>query len=407
MSNVVERFLRYTKIDTQSNEESTSSPSCEKELVLAKILKDEMISIGLKDVSLDEFGYVIGTLPANTDKDIPAIGFIAHMDTCPDAPGKDVCAKIVKNYDGKDIVLNEKLNMVLSPKDFPELNGYVGQDLITTDGTTLLGADDKAGLSEILTAVEYLINHPEIKHGTIRVGFTPDEEVGRGPEHFDVKKFNTKLAYTVDGGALGGLEYENFNAAEAKVTIQGRNVHPGDAKNKMINSVEIASELINMLPQSERPQHTEGYEGFYHVYEMSGIVEETTVGFILRDFEADGLKKRKEVLKSAVDYLNAKYGKGVVTLTIKDEYRNMKEKVEAAKYVVDTAFKAMELVGVKPQVCPIRGGTDGATISFMGIPTPNLFTGAENMHGKYEYASVQVMEKAVEVILKIAELYAE
>lgn len=406
MSNVVERFLGYTKIDTQSDEESTSSPSSEKEFVLARMLKDEMEKIGLVDVSMDEFGYVMGTLPSNMKKEVPSIGFIAHMDTSPDMSGKDVCAKIVKNYDGKDIILNEKLNIVLSPKDFPELNNYVGQDLITSDGTTLLGADDKAGVSEILTAMETLIAHPELPHGTIRVGFTPDEEVGRGPEHFDVKKFNTKLAYTVDGGALGELECENFNAAGGKVIIQGRNVHPGSAKGKMVNSIEIASEFINMLPKNEKPEYTEGYEGFYHVMGINGDVEKSTFNFIVRDFEKDNFEKRKQFMLTTAEYLNNKYGKNVVTVDMKDQYKNMKEKIEDAKYVVDTAFKAMELAGVKPKVTPIRGGTDGATISFMGIPTPNMFTGGENFHGKYEYASIQSMEKAVDVILKIVELYA-
>lgn len=407
MSKVIDRLLNYVSIETTSDENSETVPSSSKEKVLAEALVKELKEIGMQDVSMDENGYVMATLPSNTEKEVPAIGFIAHMDTSPDMCGKDVNPQFVENYDGKDIILNSEKNIVLSPKDFPELKNYIGKTLITTDGNTLLGADDKAGVAEIMTAVEYFIEHPEIKHGTVKVAFTPDEEIGRGPEHFDVKKFNTKLAYTVDGGALGELEFENFNAAGAKIFVNGRNVHPGSAKDKMINSMLIANEIISMFPQDEVPAKTEKYEGFYHLIDIKGEVEKTVLAYIIRDFDKDNYEKRKQKIKEIVACINKKYGENTASCVVKDQYKNMREMIEPVKYVVDTAFKAMEEVGVVPKVSPIRGGTDGAQISFMGIPTPNLFTGGENFHGKYEYIPTFAMEKAVEVIIKITELYAE
>lgn len=407
MSKVVEKFLRYVKFDTKSDEESNTVPSTAKQLVFAKELVKELNEMGMKDVSLDGNGYIMATLPGNIDKKAPVIGFIAHMDTSPEMSGENVNPQIVENYNGEDIVLNKEKNIVLHTKDFPEIKDYIGKTLITTDGTTLLGADDKAGIAEIMAAMEYLIAHPEIKHGDIRVGFTPDEEVGRGADHFDVKKFNADLAYTMDGGTIGELEYENFNAAAAKITIHGRSVHPGYAKDKMINSILIANEFIAMFPEKETPAHTEGYEGFYHLVSINGGIEETHLNFIIRDFDAENFERRKAFMQEVADKLNQKYGAGTVEAVISEQYRNMKEKVEPVKYIVDIAFEAMEKVGVKPTVKPIRGGTDGARLSFMGLPTPNIFTGGHNFHGKFEYIPVYAMEKAVEVILKIVELYVE
>jgi tripeptide aminopeptidase len=404
MSKVVEKFLNYVKFDTRSDEESTTVPSTSKQLVLAEELTKELKEMGLKDVSLDSNGYIMATLPGNTDKNVPVIGFIAHMDTSPEMPGHNIKTKIVENYDGNDIVLNEEQNLILRVEESPEVKDYIGNTLITTDGTTLLGADDKAGIAEIMAAMEYLTQHPEIKHGDIRVGFTPDEEVGRGADHFDVEKFNADFAYTMDGGAIGELEYENFNAASAKIVISGRNVHPGYAKNKMINSMLIAKEVMSMMPENETPGTTEGYEGFYHLVSMNGGVEETQLSYIIRDFDAEKFESRKTFVQDVVNKVNEKYGSGTVAVEIKEQYRNMKEKVEPVKYIVDIAFEAMESVGVKPLVRPIRGGTDGARLSFMGLPTPNIFTGGHNFHGRFEYIPVQSMEKAVEVILKIAEL---
>lgn len=404
-SKVVSKLLEYVKFDTQSDEESTTSPSSKKQLDLAKYLEKELISLGLSDVSLDQYGYVFGTLPSNTKKDLKTIGFIAHMDTSPDMSGKDVKPQFIENYDGEDIVLNKELNIVMSPKDFKELKDYVGETLIVTDGTTLLGADDKAGIAEIVTAITYLKDHPEIPHGTIRVGFTPDEEVGRGPEHFDVKKFGADIAYTVDGGALGELEFENFNAAGAKITVHGCNVHPGYAKDKMKNSLLIAMEFQALLPVHQVPEDTENYQGFFHLNNMNGDVEKTELSYIIRDFYDESFKNRKELMLKAAEYINAKYGEGTIVVTIKDQYKNMRCIVEKSMYIVDNAFKAMEEAGVTPKVRPIRGGTDGATISFMGIPTPNMFTGGENFHGKFEYIPVSSMEKAVNVILKIVDIY--
>lgn len=404
MSDVVERFLKYITYDTKSDEFTNVTPSTPGQMIFAKELGNELKKLGLVNVSVDENGYVMGELPSNIDKKVPTIGFIAHMDTSPDMSGENVKAKFVENYNGQDIILNEEKNIVLSPKDFPELKDYIGKTLITTDGTTLLGADDKAGISEIMTSMEYLVHNPEIKHGKICVAFTPDEEIGEGADQFNVDKFGVDFAYTIDGGAIGELEFENFNAAGAKICIMGRNVHPGSAKNKMINSMSIAGELMMNLPEDEVPEKTEGYEGFYHLTSINGEVEETKLSYIIRDFDKDNFEKRKEHLKNVVNNLNKKYGEGTVKLELKDQYYNMKEKVEPVKYIVDIAYKAMEGVEITPIVTPIRGGTDGARLSFMGIPTPNIFTGGHNFHGKYEYIPTSSMEKAVEVILKIVEL---
>jgi len=405
MYNVVERFLKYVKFDTKSDEDTRVTPSTKGQFILASELKKELEELGLENVSLDKNGYVMATLPKNVDEEIKTIGFIAHMDTSPDMTAANVNPKIVENYDGKDIVLNDKENIILSPKDFPEITQYIGKTLITTDGTTLLGADDKAGISEIMAAIEYLVKNPQIPHGTIKIGFTPDEEIGEGADHFDVEKFGADLAYTVDGGEIGELEYENFNAASAKIHIKGRNVHPGTAKNKMISSMHIANEFVNLLPSNERPEYTEGYEGFYHLISMSGEVEESNITFIVRDFDRNKFENRKKLLISTAEFLNKKYGDKLVEVIIKDQYYNMKEKVEPVKYIVDIAYKAMEEVGINPKVSPIRGGTDGARLSFMGLPTPNLFTGGHNFHGKYEFIPTFSMEKAVDVILKIVEIY--
>ncbi|SHE75433.1 peptidase T [Clostridium fallax] len=402
--NVTERFLNYVKVNTKSDETTGTTPSTKGQLELGKILAEELKSLGVKDVTISEFGYVYGTLPSNTSKKLPTIGFISHMDTSPDMSGENIKPQFVKNYNGEDIILNKEFNIVLSPKEFPELNLYKGKTLITTDGTTLLGADDKAGIAEIITAIEYLINNPEIEHGTIKIAFTPDEEIGEGADHFDVKFFGADFAYTVDGGRLGELEYENFNAAAATITIKGRNVHPGSAKNKMINSMLVANEFINMLPSNQVPEKTEGYEGFFHLIDMKGDVENSTIAFIIRDFFTEGFENRINLMKKISEELNGKYGEGTVTVNIKEQYRNMKEKVEPVIHIVETAKKAMEDSGVVPQVVPIRGGTDGARLSFMGLPTPNLFTGGENFHGKYEFIPTESMEKAVEVILNIIKL---
>lgn len=403
MSNVVERFIKYVKFDTKADDASETVPSTPGQLILAKELGKELEELGLSDVSVDKNGYVMATLPSNIEKKVPTIGFIAHMDTSPDMSGSNIKPKFVENYDGGDIKLNDEVT--LSPSEMTELKEYIGETLITTDGTTLLGADDKAGIAEIITAVEYLIKHPEVPHGTIKIGFTPDEEIGRGPNHFDVEKFGADLAYTMDGGAVGELEYENFNAAGAKVTVHGRNVHPGYAKNKMINSVLIANEYIASLPENETPQTTEGYEGFYHLNSISGDVEKTVLSYIIRDFDKDSFEKRKQHMQELAEELNKKYP-GRVSIEIKDQYKNMREMIEPVMHVVDNAVKAMELAGVKPLVRPIRGGTDGARLSFMGLPTPNIFAGGLNFHGKYEYVPVSSMEKAVEVILKLVDLYA-
>lgn len=401
---LLERFYKYIKEDTTSDPECMNVPSTPTQLVFAKKLTQELIEIGLTDVSIDDKGYVMASLPSNlqNNEKIPVIGFIAHMDTSPDMSGKNINPKVTKNYDGSDIVLNEEQNIILSPKDFPELKNYIGQDIITTDGTTLLGADDKAGLAEIVTALEFLVEHPEIKHGDIRVGFTPDEEIGRGADYFDVKKFNADWAYTIDGGQIGELEYENFNAAGVKIEIKGRNVHPGTAKDKMINSLILANKLISMLPESQKPEHTEKYEGFFHLTDMQGTVEETTISLIIRDHDMDKYENKKKILIDAVEYMNMLYPNSV-KITINDQYFNMKTQIEPVKHIVDIAFEAMVECGVTPIVKPIRGGTDGARLSYMGLPCPNIFGGGHNFHGRYEYIPIQSMEKAVEVILKIIE----
>lgn len=404
MSKVIERFLGYAKYDTQSSDSTGTTPSTASQRVLGEVLFEELKRIGMSDVTIDENNYVMATLPANTDKKIPTIGFISHMDTAPDYSGKDVKPQMV-NYEGGDIKLNE--NTVLSPVDFPELNDYIGKTLITTDGTTLLGADDKAGISEIVTAMEHLIANPDIKHGTIKVGFTPDEEIGEGADHFDVEKFAADFAYTVDGGAIGEIEYENFNAAGVEIVINGRNVHPGSAKNKMVNAQQIAMELNGLLPVNERPEYTEGYEGFFMLCDMVGTVEKTTMSYIIRDFFRNTFEEKKTLIKEIVELLNKKYGSGTVEISLKDQYYNMKEKVEPVIHIVDTAVEAMKALDIEPIIVPIRGGTDGARLSFMGLPTPNIFTGGHNFHGKFEFIPVDSMEKAVETIVKIITLYAE
>ncbi len=405
--NVIERFLKYVKFDTQSDENSNVTPSTPKQMVFAEYLRAELESLGLEDIELDEHGYLYATLPANTDKALPTVGFIAHMDTSPDMSGENVTPRIVTNYDGKDIVLNEEEQIILSPSQFPELLDHVGEDLIVTNGKTLLGADDKAGIAEIVAAVDFLLQHPEIKHGKVRVGFNPDEEIGMGAHLFDVQKFGCDWAYTMDGGEVGELEYENFNAAGAKISIQGRNVHPGYAKGKMINALRVAQEFINLVPVAESPEQTEGYEGFFHLIGVSGEVEKAQVAFIIRDHDRRIFEDRKQRMTAWGEQLNAKYGAGTVTVDIKDQYYNMREKIEPVKHVVDVAFKAMEAAGVKPVVRPIRGGTDGAQLSFKGLPCPNIFAGGLNFHGKYEFVPVQSIEKARDVVVKIIEGIAE
>ncbi len=403
---LVERFLKYVSFDTQSSEETEVTPSTPGQMVFAKYLKEELESLGLEDITLDEHGYLFATLPANIDKPVPTIGFIAHMDTSPDMSGKDVSPRIVQNYDGSDIVLCAEENVVLSPSQFPELLDHKGEDLIVTNGKTLLGADDKAGIAEIVSAIVYLKEHPEIKHGKIRIGFNPDEEIGLGAHKFDVEKFGCDWAYTMDGGEIGELEFENFNAASAKITFKGRNVHPGYAKNKMINSIRVANRFCAMLPAHETPEHTEGYEGFYHLISFNGDVEQTTVAYIIRDHDRARFESRKKKIERFVSEINAEYGEGTATLELSDQYYNMREKIEPVMHIIDTAFAAMEAVGVKPNVKPIRGGTDGAQLSFKGLPCPNIFAGGLNFHGRYEFAPIQNMEKAMKVIVKIAELVA-
>ncbi len=403
--NITDRFLKYVSFHTTADENTKTTPSTPGQMVFAKYLADELKSIGLKEVDLDKNGYIMATLPANSDKkDIPTIGFVSHMDTSPDAEGKDIQARVVENYDGGDILLNEKEVIVLETEKYPEILQYKGQDIIVTDGTTLLGADDKAGIAEIVTAMEYLIAHPEIKHGKIRVGFTPDEEIGQGADHFDVPKFGAEWAYTMDGSQIGELEFENFNAAAAKVTINGLNVHPGYAKNKMKNSMRIASQFISMLPRHETPEHTTGYEGFYHLTNMEGTVEKTTLSYIIRDHDRDRFERRKKEVQHLANKINTEFGENTAVVELRDQYYNMREKVEPVMHIVDLAFEAMKSVGVTPIVKPIRGGTDGSRLSFEGLPCPNIFAGGHNFHGRFEYVPVQSMEKAVQVIVKIAEL---
>ncbi|MDD4921200.1 MAG: peptidase T [Bacteroidales bacterium] len=403
--NLVDRFLKYVQKDTQSDENTDLVPSTPAQMAFAKDLTEELKKIGLQDVILDENGYVMATLSANTDEVRPVVGFIAHMDTSPDLTGRHVVPQIVRAYPGGDILLDPDLSIVLSPADFPELLSYVGQDLICTNGKTLLGADDKAGIAEIVTAMEYLIRHPEIKHGKIRIAFTPDEEIGKGPDHFDVKAFGADFAYTIDGGEIGELEYENFNAASAKITFKGRNVHPGYAKHKMLNSIRIAHQFAGMLPRHETPEHTEGYEGFYHLIGFNGDVESTVLNYIIRDHDRDRFERRKKEVEHLVNKINSEYGSSIATLVMKDQYYNMREKIDPENmHVITLAFTAMEAVGVTPQVRPIRGGTDGARLSFMGLPCPNIFAGGLNFHGRYEFVPIPSMEKAMQVIVKIAEI---
>lgn len=404
MDRLVERFIKYVKYNTTSDETSNTCPSTKNQLDFGKVLAEECKAIGLKDVTIDENGYVMAVLPSNCNEDIPVIGFIAHMDTSPDMSGEDVNPQIIENYNGEEIVLNKNKNIIMSPKTFPNLTQCIGHTLITTDGTTLLGADNKAGIAEILTAMEYLIQHPEIKHGKICIAFTPDEEIGRGADLFDVNRFGADFAYTIDGGLLGELEYENFNAAQAKITIYGQNVHPGTAKNKMKNAVLIGVQLAQLFPEKEVPAHTDGYEGFYHLNSFNGNVEKVEMVYIIRDFDMDNFNNRKNFVKTAVEKMNALYGNGTVHLELRDQYYNMKEKLEDKMYIVERAFNAMKAVGVEPKIKPIRGGTDGSRLSYMGLPCPNIFTGGDNFHGRYEYISVNSMRKAVEVIVKIAEV---
>ncbi|CEI71988.1 MULTISPECIES: peptidase T [Romboutsia] len=402
---VVERFLKYVTFDTTADPKNANCPSSEGQRVFANYLVEELKSLGLEDANVDKNSYVMATLKGNTEG-VDTIGFISHLDTAPDITGKNVKPRIIENYDGKDIVLNRELNVVTKVSDYPELKGLVGEDLIVTDGTTLLGADDKAGIAEIITAIEYLVNNPEIKHGDIKVGFTPDEEVGRGADLFDVEKFGAKYAYTIDGGIEGELQYENFNAAGATISIQGRNVHPGASKNKMVNALHIAAEISEMFPASERPETTEGYEGFYHLNDLNGNVENASMVYIIRDHDKEKFEARKAHMQDVVNKLNEKYD-GRITLDLKDQYFNMKEKVEPVKFIVDIAEEAMNEVGITPKIVPVRGGTDGARLSFMGLPCPNIFTGGLNFHGKNECIPVGSMEKCVNLIVKIAEKYAQ
>ncbi|WP_458124558.1 peptidase T [Paenibacillus sp. Z3-2] len=404
---LIQRLSTYVRMDTQSDENSETCPSTSGQLELGKLLVEECNSIGLQEVTMDENGYVMATLPSNTDKDVPVIGFLAHLDTATDFTGKDVKPQVIDNYDGGDIVLNSELDVVLSNKDFPELHEYNGHTLITTDGTTLLGADNKAGIAEIMTAMAYLIEHPEVKHGKIRVAFTPDEEIGRGPHKFDVAAFGAKYAYTVDGGPLGELEYESFNAAAAKITLRGTNVHPGTAKDKMVNSLKIAMELNRRLPAEEAPEFTDGYDGFYHLLSMEGDVELTKMSYIIRDFDRKKFEERKTNLLHIANELKTKYGEKSITVELNDQYYNMREKIEPVRQIVDIAHEAMTRLDIEPVIRPIRGGTDGSQLSYMGMPTPNIFTGGENYHGKFEYVSVDNMVKATRVIVEIAQLFEQ
>ena len=406
MEKILDRFLRYVAVDTQSNEESESQPSTEKQWNLLRMLRDELQAMGVV-ATLDEYGYVMGSIPSNVDADIPAIGFIAHVDTAPDASGADIKPQIVPSYDGGEIPLAGVPGLALKPSEFPEMLHYVGKTLITTDGTTLLGADDKAGVAEIMDAVQYIMAHPEFKHGPLRIGFTPDEEIGRGVVKFDVARFGADFAYTMDGGEVGELEFENFNAASAKIHIQGRNVHPGYAKGKMKNAILIGQELGALLPVEQRPEYTEGYEGFFHLISFKGSVEEADFAYIIRDHDRAKFEARKKLLADCVDFINVKYGAGTATLVLRDQYYNMREQVEPHYFVVEKAMKAMEMAGVQPKVQPIRGGTDGANLSFKGLPCPNIFAGGLNFHGKMEFVPLESMEAASQVILNIVTLFAE
>lgn len=405
MQQIIDRFIGYVQIDTQSDPASNTTPSTVKQWDLARKLVKELEQMGMQNVTIDDNAYIMATLPGNVDYKVPTIGFISHFDTTPDFSGTMVKPQIIENYDGKDIVLNAKKNIILSPDYFEDLKQYKGQTIITTDGTTLLGADDKAGITEIMTAMEYLLAHPEIKHGTVRVGFTPDEEIGRGAHKFDVEKFGADWAYTMDGSQIGELEYENFNAAGAKITVTGKSVHPGYAKDKMVNSIILANEIMHLLPEGETPEKTTGMEGFYHVYKVDGGIEKTTMELIIRDHDRAKFEERKLHLRTLVDQLNEKYN-NCIQLEMKDQYYNMKEKITPVFHIVEIAKKAMELLGITPIIKPIRGGTDGSQLSFMGLPCPNIFAGGHNFHGKYEYVPVESMQKATEVIVKICELTA-
>ncbi|TYB80399.1 peptidase T [Bizionia gelidisalsuginis] len=404
---IIKRFVSYVTVDTESDPESKTTPSTEKQWNLANALVIELKAIGMHEVTIDDNAYIMATLPSNVDHEVPTIGFISHFDTSPDFTGANINPQIIDKYDGKDIVLNAAEDIILSPDYFEDLLQYKGQTLITTDGTTLLGADDKAGITEIISAMEYLIQHPEIKHGTIKVGFTPDEEIGRGAHKFDVKKFGADWAYTMDGSQIGELEYENFNAAGAKVRFKGKIVHPGYAKGKLINSMYIATEFINSLPRLETPEHTEGYEGFFHLYSINGEVEDTVLQYIIRDHDKEHFEARKEVMAKLTAEINSQYGREVVTIEIEDQYFNMKEKIEPVMHIVDLAEEAMKQLGIKPLIKAIRGGTDGSQLSYMGLPCPNIFAGGHNFHGRYEYVPVESMIRATEVICKIAELTAQ
>jgi len=401
--NITDRFLKYVSFPTASDENTNMTPSSPGQMVFAKFLAEELRQIGLQEVDLDKNGYIMATLPATSHRQIPVLGFIAHLDTSPDASGKNIKPRIVKNYDGGDILLNEEQVIVLETDKYPEILQYRGQDIIVTDGTTLLGADDKAGVAEIVTAMEYLLAHPEIEHGKIRIGFTPDEEIGQGADHFDVKKFGADWAYTMDGGEAGELEYENFNAAGAKVIFKGLNVHPGYAFHKMVNSMRIAAQFVNMLPRHETPEHTQDYEGFYHLTGVSGDVEKTTLSYIIRDHDRDRFERRKKEIQHLVNKINAEFGEGTATLELKDQYYNMREKVEPVMHIVELAERSMREIGIEPKVKPIRGGTDGARLSFEGLPCPNIFAGGHNFHGRFEYLPIPSLEKAKDLIVKIIE----
>ncbi|MCQ2227546.1 MAG: peptidase T [Bacteroidales bacterium] len=404
MEKILDRFLGYVQVDTQSDENTELSPSTLQQMFFAQSLADELRKIGLSDVSVSDYGYVTATLPANDDTPRPTVGFIAHMDTSPDMSGKNVKPQIVTNYDGGEIVLNKALNISMSPTDFPEMLHYIGQDLITTDGTTLLGADDKAGIAAIVTAMEYMLANPQIKHGKIRIAFTPDEEIGQGADHFDVAAFGADFAYTIDGGEVGELEFETFNAAAAVVKCHGRNVHPGAAYKKMRNSMRIASTFINMIPRHDTPEHSRDYEGFYHLTDMNGSVELTELHYIIRDFNRDRFEMRKDEMLHNVHRLNAEYGEGTIEIEMHDQYYNMREKIEPVMHIVELAKQAMVDCNIEPKVLPVRGGTDGARLSFMGLPTPNIFAGGLNFHGKYEFLPIESLKKAMNVIVRIAEL---
>ena len=406
MEKITDKFLRYIAIDTQSDPESESQPSSAKQLDLLKLLRNELSGMGI-DATLDEYGYVMASIPSNCGKDVPAVGFIAHVDTSPDASGAHIKPQIIENYDGSDIPLKGVPGLALKTSDFPELAEYKGQTIITTDGTTLLGADDKAGIAEIMCMAEYVMEHPEFRHGPIKIGFTPDEEIGRGVVKFDVARFGAKYAYTMDGGKIGELEYENFNAASATIHIQGRNIHPGYAKGKMLNAILVGMELNSLLPAEQRPEYTDGYEGFFHITDFRGTVEEASFSYIIRDHDIDLYEKRKKTIQDCVAFINSKYGEGVATVEIRHQYYNMRKEVEPHYHIIEKAVKAMEMEGITPIIRPIRGGTDGANLSFMGLPCPNIFAGGHNFHGKLEFVPVESMEKAVKVILNIISQFAE